>query len=74
MNVGEIRVPGLGGLGDDDESLSKCIKESDDREGSVCAENKFNGSLPVDENNDTMLGCIDDAKIDCMFNFRKWRG
>lgn len=62
-NGGEIRVPGGGGLGNDEESWSKCIKESDGREASVCAENRFKGSLPVDENRDTMLGCIDDANI-----------
>jgi hypothetical protein len=57
--VWEIMVAGGGGGGWEVVSSRKCMKESTGRDGSVWMENKDNGSLPVDENKDTISGCTD---------------
>jgi hypothetical protein len=51
-----MRVAGGVGVGIDFESSRRQIKESAGRDGSDFAVHRYNGSLPVEENKETMAG------------------
>ena len=53
---GEISAAGGGGAGLDLESSRKQVKESAGREESVFTDHRYSGSLPVEENNETIAG------------------
>lgn len=54
--LGEISTAGGGGVGVDLESSRKQVKESAGREESVFTDHRYNGSLPVEENKETIDG------------------
>ena len=49
-------MAGSGGVGVDSESLRKHANESAGRDGSVFNDQRQSGSLPVEENNETIAG------------------
>jgi hypothetical protein len=54
-----MRTAGGGGEGWEDASCKRWITESAGSAGSVCCEKSWSGLLPVDENSETMLGCVE---------------
>ena len=54
-----MSVRGAGGAGSEVESFRMQTKESEGNEASQWEEKRVSGSLPVEENNDTMLGCTE---------------
>ena len=53
---GEISTAGGSGVGVDLESSRKQVKESAGREESAFTDHRYSGSVPVEENRETMAG------------------
>jgi len=51
-----MSVAGGGGVGVDFESSRKQMNESAGRDGSEFTDHRYSGSLPVEENKETMAG------------------
>lgn len=67
MVGGDIIITGAAGSGKDLVSCRRCMEESAAKDASKWVLKSCRGSAPVDENNDTMEGCIEFENMFFMF-------